>query len=455
MVRHRRQRVSYAGMLAFAIVAVLSAGATAAYSMNSRRAAAARHAPRAEPRAATLRLAASPASVVFGGRVRVSGVLRDAAGAPLAGRSVEVVGARSAGSLAPAVWATPLTDWRGQVTATFRPAAGSVLWLRYAGAADVTPALSAKVRIGVGQRVSVAARTARVRGGWRTTFRGTVRPAVAGQPVRLERHTGTGWRRVASGRTGRGGSYSFGVRSTRVGAFRYRVVRPAGPALAAAVTGYTLRLRARPAVRVPAFLSGGGGPGELLVTGDSFAYFLGQQLTVARRPRGTTVESRPSTGLARPDYYDWAPRARAQVKAKPGAVVVFLGANDCQPVRTGGSGAWTPTGSAGWRAEYRRRAAALMRVYAGDGARPVYWVGLPIAKKPDIAACYRAMNAATAAAARDVRGVTWVDSWRLYAVDGGYSDYVGGILARQDDGIHFTFEGTRLLTRRVYALLRP
>jgi len=385
----------------------------------------------------------------------VSGVLRDAAGAALPGRSVEVVGARADRPAVTAVWAAPLSDARGRVTASFRPSAGSVVWLRYPGAADVAPAASATVRVGVAQRVSVAARTVRVRGGWRTTFRGAVRPAAAGQPVRLDRHDGSAWRRVAAGRTGRGGAYEFSVRSTRAGAFRYRVVRPAGRALGGAVAGQTVRLRARPVARVPAFTSGGGGPGELLVTGDSFAYYLGQQLTAVRRPRGTTVESRPSTGLARPDYYDWSVRARAQVKAKPGAVVVFLGANDCQPVRTGGTGAWTTTGSAGWRAEYRRRAAALMRLYAGGGARAVYWVGLPIAEKPDIAACYRAMNAATAAAAGDVRGVTWVDSWKLYAVDGHYSAYVGGVLARQDDGIHFTFEGTRLLTRRVYALLRP
>ena len=140
---------------------------------------------------------------------------------------------------------------------------------------------------------------------------------------------------------------------------------------------------------------------------------------------------------------------------KPGAVVVFLGANDCQPIRVGGTGRWATTASTAWVAEYRRRAAALMRLYTGKAERPVVWIGLPIAERADIAACYRAMNSATAAAARDVRGVTWVDTWTMYAVHGKYSARVGGVLARQEDGIHLTVEGTRALTRKVYGLLRP
>jgi hypothetical protein len=85
----------------------------------------------------------------------------------------------------------------------------------------------------------------------------------------------------------------------------------------------------------------------------------------------------------------------------------------------------------------------------------VYWIGLPIAREADVTSCYRALNVATEHAAKDVPGVTWVESWSVYAVDGRYSDYVQGVLARQDDGIHLTFAGTRLLTRKVYALLRP
>jgi lysophospholipase L1-like esterase len=453
--------MTHAGFLAVFVTVLLAAGGTAAYSLAGRRDAASAHVPAPAPLGAVVLHAAVRPVTTYGVTVRVTGTVLDAAGRPLPGRVVELVAARQDLPSVTAVVGTPMSDGRGRVAATFRPAAGSTLWLRFPGALDLLPALSEPVSVEVGQRVTLTGTSRRARGGWTVTLRGTVRPARAGQRVRLDRRVGRSWQPVAVQRLSKAGAYAFTVRRTRPGTFRYRVVRPADAAFGAGTATYDLRLRAPRAPRLPSpSLSGNGGPGTLLVTGDSFAYFLGEQLTTARRPKATGVESRPSTGLARPDYYDWGARARAQVKAKPGAVVVFLGANDCQPIRTGGTGAWTTVGSDGWVAEYQRRAAALMTTYAtgavarGAASRPVYWVGLPIAERADITSCYRAMNAATRAAAGTVRGVTWVDSWSLYAVDGHYSEYVSGVLARQDDGIHLTFDGTRFLTRRVYALLR-
>jgi hypothetical protein len=313
------------------------------------------------------------------------------------------------------------------------------------------------VRVAVAQRVTVRAVTTSARGAWSTTFSGDVRPGRGGQPVRLERKDGPRWRTAATGRLTRASTYTFTVRHTRAGSYAYRVVRPADTGLGAGTVAHTLRLTGSPKPVRPAPPRGGGsgGPaGRLLVTGDSLAFYLGQQLATARGSRPTSVESRHSSGLARPEYFDWAGFARRQVAAgAPGAVVVFLGGNDCQPLRAGGTGAWTSVGTDRWAAEYRRRAAELMRTYAGSGARPVYWIGLPIARKPAISACYRQLNAATAAAARGVRGVRWVDSWSTYAVNGRYADRVQGVVARQEDGIHLTFAGTRLLTRKLLGLL--
>lgn len=450
IVQRRRARVSHASLLAVALTVILAAGATAAYSLAGRRLPASANPP-SLPATVSLAAGVVPAAVTFGETVQLTGIARDPAGAPLAGRPVEVRVARlDTGKVS--VAGTRRTDVRGRVTVTFRPAAGSSVWLRFGGAEGLAAAESRAVRVSVAPRVSVRASSRRAGTGWTTTVRGAVAPGEAGERVRLERRVGSAWRAVTAGTLARGGTYAFRVRNHVAGTYRYRVVRPAEAALTAAVGTYDLRLVTpkRPPV------SGTGGPARLLVTGDSFAHYLGQQLDAARRPRVTAVESRPSTGLARPDFFDWAARARAQLaELKPGGVVVFLGANDCQPIRVAGTGRWVTVGTSAWVGEYRRRAAELMRLYTGKAERLVHWVGLPIAERPDIAACYRAMNAATAAAARDVRGVTWVDSWTLYAVHGRYSVRVGGVLARQEDGIHLTFPGTRLLTRKVYALLRP
>lgn len=454
-VNRDRVRMTRAGFVAIAATLVLAAGGTAAYSLGGRRSPAAANVPvvPAAPLAVRLSAGVPPVPVRYGATVTVTGLLRDAAGNPLSGRGVEVRAARFDAPSHVTVVATPTSDGRGRVSVPFRPAAGSSVWLAFGGAPGLEPADSEPVRVTVAPAVTLEAETRKVRGGWRATLRGTVMPASAGQKVRLDRRAGGRWVGTSVATLSRKGTFSFGVRKTAAGTYRYRVVRPGGGAFAPGEATYDLRLRTPRAPRLPS-PRGDGGPGRLLVTGDSFAYYLGQQLTTARKPRATVVESRPSTGLARPDYYDWAARAKQQVATKPGAVVAFLGANDCQPIRVGGTGRWATTGSAAWVAEYRRRAAALMRTYSGGGVRPVVWVGLPIAQRPDIAACYRAANTATAAAARDVRGVTWVDTWSMYAVNGRYNATVRGVAARQDDGIHLTVAGTRFLTRVVYGLLR-
>jgi lysophospholipase L1-like esterase len=444
--------MSRATLLAVIVTVLLAAGGTVAYSLGGRRSPAAAHDPVPVAAAVALDGRVAPARVAYGGTVRLSGTIRDAAGAPLPGLTVEVLATRTDAPAEPVVVGRPRSDARGRVAASFRPAAGSTVWLWFGGAEGLAEATSDPVRVGVTPVLSVRASTTRRGGTWTTRFTGTVRPAQPGA-VRLERRGAGGWTRVATARVTAKGAYAFTVTDTDAGTHGYRVVRAADGAYTRAVAARDVRLVAPPPPPVRG--GGNGGPGSLLVTGDSFAYYLGQQLAGERKPRVTTVDSRHSTGLTRPDFFDWNAEARRQVRAKPGAVVVFLGANDCQPIRVGGTGAWATVGSTSWVKEYRRRAGVLMRTYGGGGARPVYWVGLPITKKPDINACYRAMNAATAAAAKDAGRVTWVDSWSVYAVDGRYSARVGGIVARQDDGIHFTFEGTRFLTRKVYAVLRP
>jgi hypothetical protein len=443
-------------VLAVAVTVALAGGASAAYvERGSGRA----RVP-ATPAAVTLRAAVKPAAVPYGGTVRVEGVVRDASGAPVAGRAVEVIAARADQPAAAAVVGTPTSDGQGRVSALFRPAAGSSVWMRFAGEPGLVPAMSETVRVGVAQRVSVAATTRPANGGWSTVLRGVVTPARPGRPVRLDVRDGHGWRTAAVVALSAASRYAFTVRHAKGGAFAYRVVRPADTAYDAGTTRYDLRLAAPKPPRAPALpappVPAGGGRGRLLVTGDSLAYYLGRQVATARGTRPTAIESRPSTGMARPDYFDWTAHAREQVgSVQPGLVVVFLGANDCQPLRAGGTGAWTAVGSAGWVAEYRRRAGDLMRAYAGAAQRPVFWVGLPIAREAATTACYRQLNGATAAAARAVNGVRWVDSWALYAVGGQYSDTVQGVAARQDDGIHLTFAGMRFLTRKLLGLLGP
>ena len=446
-------------MLAVAAVVALAAAGTAAYEVAGRDSAhAGPVAVHPQPAPVTLEASASPASVAYGGTVGVRGTLLDGAGAPLAGERVEVVSARADVPANAAVVSTVVTDAAGRVAATFRPAASSNVWLRHKGTETYGAAVSLVSRVDVRQKVTL---TAAVRpagaGRWVASFSGTLSPATAGERVRIERRLGAAWRVEADRPVTAAGAFTWSKPLTRLGTHEFRAVRQADESYGESSAALPVRVRATaarpPSGPPPAIGRGGGGAGpRLLVTGDSLAYYLGQQLATARRGQATVVDSKHSSGLARPDFFDWTGYARGQVaRNRPSAVVLFLGGNDCQPLRRDGTGAWTSVGTAAWSAEYQRRSAELMRVYTGVGAK-VYWLGLPIAKAGDISACYRMLNAATQAAARSA-DVTWAETWSLYAVNGRYSDHVQGVLARQADGIHLTFDGTRFATRMVLALL--
>jgi hypothetical protein len=460
--RHERRRVrlglSKPLVVAVAAVIGLAGAGTAAYEVAGRGSAHAEpRAPRRWPAPVTLEASAKPASVVYGATVDVVATLIDATGVPVAGQRVEVLAARSDTPRNAAVVASGATDAAGRVAASFRPAASSDVWLRYAGSGEWAPTVSLVSHVEVAQRITLtgSARSVAV-GRWVATLRGTVSPVVAGQRLRVERRLGGTWKLEAMAPVSAQGAFTFSRQHTTAGTHDYRVVRPRDASFGESVATVGVRIRARsaPAPGTPVVVGPRGAVGtRLLVTGDSLAFYLGQQVAAARKDLATTVDSKHSSGLARPDFFDWTANARRQVSAyRPSSVVLFLGGNDCQPLRRNGNGAWASVGTAAWSAEYQRRAAELMRVYTESGAR-VFWLGLPIARANDIASCYRMLNAATTAAARSVPNVAWSETWSLYTVDGRYSDVVNGVRARQEDGIHFTFEGTRFATRMVLGLL--
>ncbi len=84
----------------------------------------------------------------------------------------------------------------------------------------------------------------------------------------------------------------------------------------------------------------------------------------------------PSTGIARPDYFDWQeklPGIRNQ--HKPNIWIVSLGTNDLQALRKRTRG-WARFGTADWRRLYGRRIDRMLHTMSGPGRRAaVIWLG--------------------------------------------------------------------------------
>lgn len=201
-------------------------------------------------------------------------------------------------------------------------------------------------------------------------------------------------------------------------------------------------------------------PLRLWVGGDSMAQEFGTSLVEKAGDRGTitaTLDYRISTGLTRPDYFDWPAHLRDEVfPTKPEAIVIMFGANDAQPMEVDGTpyNVRTPE----WQKEYRARVALTMDLLK-EKDRLVIWVGQPRMRSADFDERMGILDEIYLSEAATRPWIRFLDSRPVLAPEGGgYAAYLNGndgqpILARQSDGIHLSRFGADRLADAVLAAL--
>jgi hypothetical protein len=174
------------------------------------------------------------------------------------------------------------------------------------------------------------------------------------------------------------------------------------------------------------------------------------------------VESRLSTGLARPDLYNWYTRFNQLLAGvKPQVAVLSFGADDAHDYLAGVPGGKSVGGfgTPAWIAEYRRRVDGVTRELNAAGIRTV-WLGLPIPDGPGFKHSFPIVNAILASvAARHPSRSQYVDTWHLLdSAHGKYTPYLrvhGQLtLMRLPDGVHYTSAAGDLVAQAVLARLR-
>ena len=124
-------------------------------------------------------------------------------------------------------------------------------------------------------------------------------------------------------------------------------------------------------------------PLKLWVGGDSITQTFGtsfQRIALGTGVFTPTLDYHVSTGLARPDYYNWPEHLVKEVLPNnPQVLVIMFGANDGQNM-TDANGKALERYSDPWIAEYRRRVAATMDLLKSPtNDRLTIWVGaLPV-----------------------------------------------------------------------------
>jgi uncharacterized protein len=193
-----------------------------------------------------------------------------------------------------------------------------------------------------------------------------------------------------------------------------------------------------------------GHPMHLYIAGDSMMGLPGMALvnlsnkTKLIKP---LLDYHISTGLARPDFFNWPAQLQQEARSfDPGAVALLFGANDNQAVQTG-DGKIYQFGSDGWKAEYRKRVQGTIDLLFGEGVRRIYWIGEPVMPSASFNSQIRLMNDIYSSVAARNPGVQYIDSYRLFLNGGGqYSQYLpdaNGEMqqVREQDGEHLTYAG--------------
>jgi len=200
-------------------------------------------------------------------------------------------------------------------------------------------------------------------------------------------------------------------------------------------------------------------PLQVWVIGDSLINMGGPRLATLLEgavQAQVHVDSRPNTGLVRPDYHDWPTTLEQRLEQGPAPhlVVVLMGANDGQNMRIDGKR--TERWSAAWRIEYARRVGTIMDMLGASGAR-IAWLGLPGMRRRSHQSTADILNALIEAEAQRRDHVAFIPLEDRFTYRGRrfsvHLERPDGqrFTARAGDGVHFTWSGSRVLADHVLA----
>ncbi len=192
-------------------------------------------------------------------------------------------------------------------------------------------------------------------------------------------------------------------------------------------------------------------PLRVLIVGDSLGLDMGSALQYDLAATGVvsaSLDARESTGLTRPDYFDWPAELQTDLnKVDPQVVVVMMGANDAQDFLGPPD---VPYTSPQWNTMYSQRASQFMQ-RAESGGATVIWIGMPPMQNPGLSAQMSDIDTVDqTAAARQTPPVHFLSTWTVLGTpQGSYTAFITNaagqvVNIRTPDGTHLTPGGSQV-----------
>ena len=192
---------------------------------------------------------------------------------------------------------------------------------------------------------------------------------------------------------------------------------------------------------------------QLVLIGDQLGGPVGDALT----ERGWTIDERfvglASSGLARPDFYNWPATLPDMLNRLPAGlpIVVSFGGNDHQLLTNADGTVASELDGPQWEQQYTARVHEFMTSLTQAG-HPVIWIGVNQpgqARTSSFADGMATIRQLTIAAAQSFPSVTYIDPWMsLTAVDGKVDP-----TSQLADGYHLSSTGAATLAESVSTAL--
>jgi hypothetical protein len=195
---------------------------------------------------------------------------------------------------------------------------------------------------------------------------------------------------------------------------------------------------------------------RVLLIGDSFVrQSFGRGLERELSDAGFSVlrRGKGSSGLARPDFFDWSTEgARLMAAFDPAVIVVMMGGNDGQDLLDRNRRGRVRWGEVEWAERYAARIQSFVEVL-GAGSRRVLWVELPPMRGPRFEQKVEYIRGIQRATLARIPSARYLPTGRLLQTlcVGGAAAYA----VHQPDGVHLTVEAGEALARLVALRLIP
>lgn len=198
---------------------------------------------------------------------------------------------------------------------------------------------------------------------------------------------------------------------------------------------------------------------RIMLLGDSLMEDLGPTAHRTLRHRKGLhfiLTAKYSTGLSRPDYFNWPQNMQKAVsETSPDLIIFFIGANDGMPIKVNGRNVYPNSGEA-WRKAYREKMAELFTIGRNHGC-DMLWVGLP-----PMGSRYAKILAQTALAQQEgcaEHGISFIDTTSVLGdTNGNFRAYMtdsqgNTIRLRAKDKEHLSPMGNKLVIEHILPML--